>query len=116
TQHGGLPMAGNWMDERERDERDMRRADYEGRWPERGERQYQQYQSEGRSFRGANRYQGDGGYEGGRDKVFGERETGASYGGPSASTRGYGGGRKRQKPQNRGGGPAPRPGGNFAPP
>jgi osmotically-inducible protein OsmY len=82
-------MAGNW-NERDRDEQDMRRADYEGRWPERGERQYQQ--SEGRSFRTDGRPQGDSGYKGGQDRVFGERETGASYGGPSSTGRGSGAG------------------------
>jgi hypothetical protein len=102
-------MAGNWMDERDRDDRDMRRTDYEGRWPERGARQYQ---SEGRSFRRETRYQGDGGYEGGRDKVFGERETGASYGGPSGADRSYGGsgGRSWQNPNYGGVSPAMRQG------
>ena len=66
-------MADNWMDDRERDERDMRRADYVGRWPERGSRQYR---DESRSFRGDGAYegpgyQGDGGYEGGRDEALG---------------------------------------------
>ena len=108
-------MAGNW-DERDRDEREMRRADYEGRWPERGERQYQQFQGEGRSFRSDSRYRGDGGYEGGRDRVFGERETGASYGGPAKSGRAYGGSGNWQNPNYGGVSPAMRQGEYSAPP
>jgi len=82
-------MAGNWMDDRgggwrDRQARgtDGRRDDDRGRWPERGTGQYR---GEDRSFRGDSSYQGDGGYEGGRDRVFGERESGASYGGRSGS-------------------------------
>jgi len=56
-------MADRWTDERERDEREMRRADYVGRWPERGGRQYR---AEERSFRNddyrGGDYPGDGGY------------------------------------------------------
>ena len=72
-------MADNWMDDREREERDLDRADYVGRWPERGSRQYR---DEGRSFGRAEQgqgYQGDGGYEGGREEALGGR--GGGYGG-----------------------------------
>jgi osmotically-inducible protein OsmY len=90
-------MADNWMDERERDERALRRADYVGRWPERGVRQYQ---DEGRSFASRDErdgayqgdaYQGDGGYEGGRDRVFGEggRGSGPALSGGHAEGRGW---------------------------
>jgi osmotically-inducible protein OsmY len=61
-------MADNWMDDREREERDLSRADYVGRWPERGSRQYR---DEGRSFGSGADYQGDGGYQGGRDEALG---------------------------------------------
>lgn len=72
-------MADNWMDDREREERDLRRADYVGRWPERGAGQYRDNsRDEGRSFggpspSGGRGYLGDGGYEGGRDEALGGR-------------------------------------------
>jgi hypothetical protein len=79
-------MADRWMDERDRewrrargygrdDERQAYRRDERGRY------------AEARSFvrddDEEDYYQGDVGYEGGRDKVFGQRESGTSYGGQS---------------------------------
>ncbi len=82
-------MADNWMDDREREERDLRRADYVGRWPERGSGQYRDSaRGEGRSF-GARTYQGDGGYEGGRDQVFGEDGGGGGPRGYAGPVRGW---------------------------
>jgi osmotically-inducible protein OsmY len=71
-------MADRWMDERDRAWRRQRRygGDDEGY---RGGRY-----AESRSFDrddDESDYEGDGGYEGGRDKVFGQDESGASYGG-----------------------------------
>ncbi len=80
-------MADRWMDDR--DEREWRRTRGYGR--EDYAQDYRRPRSaEDRSF-DRDGYDGDGGYEGGRDKVFGERETGASYGGPNAYGA-YGGG------------------------
>jgi osmotically-inducible protein OsmY len=72
-------MAGNWMDDRERRirERDGRglsdyRDDYRSRY------------DEDRSWDGDDRSDIYGARGAGRERVFGERESGASYGGPEA--------------------------------
>jgi len=78
-------MPGNWMDDRERQirERDARgMSDYRGRG------------DEARSWDRDDRpdmYGGSGPGDQGRDRVFGERESGASYG--RAQPQGYGAGR-----------------------
>ncbi|MFL5295469.1 MAG: BON domain-containing protein [Phenylobacterium sp.] len=112
-------MADRWMDERERSERERSERDRDDRdWRRQGhysQDQYTQWTRGGGSGYGERRsfddrddrgrqYEGDGGYEGGRDKVFGEggpgaegggervfgeRESGASYGGRTS----YGGAR-----------------------
>lgn len=131
-------MANRWMDDRDRDrdERDWRgqghysREQYTrgGRDEDRGEYRGRGRWDEERSFdRGdydEDDYQGDVGYEGGRDKVFGQRETGASYGGETDRRYGrYGGGyrggeydRDRpgwQNPEYGGVSPAMRRGGGY---
>jgi hypothetical protein len=72
-------MADRWMDDRDRD-REWRRSRGYGR--DRQDDRDGRY-AEGRSFDrdDEDEYEGDGGYQGGRDKVFGQDETGASYGG-----------------------------------
>ena len=110
-------MADRWMDGRDRQWRRTRGYD---RDDDRGGRH-----AEGRSFdRGDddNGYEGDGGYEGGRDKVFGQDETGTSYGGET-DRRGYrspdfdrgqrGGQRGWQNPNYGGVSPAMRRGGGY---
>jgi len=93
-------MAENWMDDREREERDLRRADYVGRWPERGSRQYR---DEGRSFRPDSDYPG-GGYDGGSGPALG----GGGYRGARPEGRGW------QDPNYGGVSPAMRQGGYGA--
>lgn len=108
-------MADRWMDERERREREDRDWRNQGRT---SRDMYNQRSGSGgrygedRSFdRG---YEGDGGYEGGRDAVFGERESGANYGGRTGpgvrQGGGSGGGSGWQNPNYGGVSPAMRQG------
>jgi len=90
-------MPDRWMDERDREARDWRRTEREGRD---GLRRY----SEPRSFDESD-YEGDGGYEGGRDAVFGARS------GDVRERTGYGGGRGWQDPDYGGVSPQMRRGG-----
>jgi len=89
-------MADRWMDDRERRERD----DRDRRNPQRalGGGRY----AEDRSFDrddDPSDYRGDGGYEGGREAVFGERESGANYGSHIGGPSGYrSGGADRDRP------------------
>jgi len=85
------------MDDREREARDWRRTEREGRD---GLRRY----AEPRSFE-TDDYEGDGGYEGGRDAVFGAREGGPAYGGYRGARPGW------QSPDYGGISPAMRRGG-----
>jgi osmotically-inducible protein OsmY len=73
-----FPMAGNWMDDRERRirERDARGLSDDGD-------DYRSRYDEDRSFGRDERPGMYGPRAQGRDRVFGERESGASYGGPS---------------------------------
>ncbi len=98
-------MPDRWMDERNgdpraRDERDWRRTEREGRD---GLRRY----SEPRSF-DEGEYEGDGGYEGGRDAVFGARS------GDQRERAGYGADRGWQDPDYGGVSPQMRRGGYGA--
>ena len=87
-------MADRWMDERDRRwrDRDWRRSediDREGGYAGEG---YYPRGGEARSFGGEEQDYGARRSGEGRDRVFGERETGASYGGPRPGGGGYGAG------------------------
>jgi len=112
-------MADRWMDERDRERR--RQGGY-GRDEEAGYRggRYAEGRSFDRGDYGDDDYEGDGGYEGGRDKVFGQDQTGASYGGQTDryGYRGSGYGRRGegvgwQNPDYGGVSPAMRRGGGY---
>jgi osmotically-inducible protein OsmY len=129
-------MADRWMDERDREWRRMRgygrddeRRDF-GREAYRRDDGGRGRYAEARSFErddDENGYPGDVGYEGGRDKVFGQDQSGTSYGGetdryapghlggPSGyRDAGYGAGRSGwQNPDYGGVSPAMRRGGGY---
>jgi len=107
-------MAGNWMDDRERmiRERDGRGLGDGRRYSGSEDRSWDR--DDRPDMYGQGRSGGYGGPSGARDRVFGERESGASYGGRTSVGGGYGGeagGRDWQQRDYGGVSPAMRQGG-----